>query len=221
VSSTFGEVLGLAVGVAISPVPIIAVILMLFSKSATVNSLSFLAGWVIGLLGVGIVVLASGLSSSDGAPSTASGWIKVLIGVLLLALGVKQWRSRPASGETASVPAWMATIDGFTPVKSFGVGVLLSAVNPKNLGLTLAAAATIGASGLSTGDEYVVLVLFVLVASATVATPVILNLVLGSRAEHALSEMKQWLTANNATVMGVLFFVLGANVLGTGISILA
>jgi hypothetical protein len=221
VSSTFGEVLGLAVGVAISPVPIIAVILMLFSKSATVNSLSFLAGWVIGLLGVGIVVLASGLSSSDGAPSTASGWVKVLVGVLLLALGVKQWRSRPASGETASVPAWMATIDGFTPVKSFGVGVLLSAVNPKNLGLTLAAAATIGASGLSTGDEYVVLVLFVLVASATVATPVILNLVLGSRAEHALSEMKQWLTANNATVMGVLFFVLGANVLGTGISILA
>lgn len=220
-SATFGEVLGLAVGVAISPVPIIAVILMLFSKSATVNSLSFLAGWVIGLLGVGVVVLASGLSSSDGAPSTASGWIKVLIGVLLLALGVKQWRSRPAPGDTAPVPAWMATIDGFTPVKSFGVGVLLSAVNPKNLGLTLAAAATIGASGLSTGDEYVVLVLFVLVASATVATPVILNLVLGSRAEHTLSEMKQWLTANNATVMGVLFFVLGANVLGTGISILA
>ena len=145
----------------------------------------------------------------------------MLIGVLLLALGVRQWRSRPAPGDTAPVPGWMATIDGFTPVKSFGVGVLLSAVNPKNLGLTLAAAATIGASGLSTGDEYVVLVLFVLVASATVATPVILNLLLGSRAEHTLSEMKQWLTANNATVMGVLFFVLGAKVLGSGISILA
>ena len=34
-----GAILGEAVGVAISPVPIIAVILMLFSKSATANSL--------------------------------------------------------------------------------------------------------------------------------------------------------------------------------------
>ena len=219
--ATFGDVLGEAVGVAISPVPIIAVILMLFSKSATVNSLSFLAGWFVGLLGVGIVVLASGLSSSDGAPSTASGWIKVVIGALFVALGVRQWRGRPRPGEAASVPAWMATIDGFTAAKSFGFGVLLSAANPKNLGLTLAAAATIGGSGLSTGDEYVVLVLFVLVASVTVAAPVILNLALGSRAEHTLTEMKLWLTANNATVMSVLFVVLGAQVLGAGLRIVA
>lgn len=144
--AAFGAVLGLAIGVAISPVPIIAVILMLFSKAAKLNSLSFLAGWIIGLLVVGTVVLASGATASDGAPSTASGWIKVLIGALFVALGVKQWTGRPGPGETASVPAWMAKIDDFTAAKAFGIGVLLSAVNPKNLGLTLAAAATIGAA---------------------------------------------------------------------------
>ena len=43
--------------------------------------------------------------------------------------------------------------------------------------LTIAAAATIGGSGLSTSDEYVVMVLFVAVASSTVAAPVILKMV--------------------------------------------
>jgi hypothetical protein len=219
--AAFGAVLGQAVGVAISPVPIIAVILMLFSKAAKINGLSFLAGWIIGLLVAGTVVLASGVTTSDGAPSTASGWFKVLIGALFVALGVRQWKSRPAPGETASVPAWMAKIDDFTAAKAFGIGVLLSAVNPKNLGLTIAAAATIGGSGLSTSDEYVLMVLFVAVASSTVAVPVILNLILGSRAAATLTTMKEWLTANNATVMSVLFVVLGANVFGAGLSILA
>jgi len=219
--AAIGGILSQAVGVAISPVPIIAVILMLFSKAAKVNSLSFLAGWIIGLLGAGMIVLALGISSSDDGPSTTSGWIKIAIGALFIVLGVKQWRGRPKDGETATTPAWMASIDDFTAVKSFGIGVLLSALNPKNLGLTIAAAATIGGSGLSSGDETIVMVVFVLLASLTVATPVILNLVLGSEAEHTLTVMKQWLIDNNATVMSVLFVVLGAKVLGDGIAIVA
>lgn len=216
-----GAILGEAVGVAISPVPIIAVILMLFSKSATVNSLSFLVGWIVGLLGAGLIVLALGISSSDGAPSTASGWIKIVIGALFLLLGVRQWHSRPKPGEQATTPGWMSAIDDFTAAKAFGVGLVLSAVNPKNLGLTVAAAASIGSAGLSSGDEIIVMVVFVLIASVTVAAPVILNMTLGSKAEHTLTEMKEWLIANNATVMSVLFVVLGAKVLGGGISIVA
>jgi tellurite resistance protein TehA-like permease len=127
--AAIGQILGLAVGVAISPVPIIAVILMLFSKKATVNSVSFLLGWVLGLLGAGLIVLALGLTASDGGPSTTSGWIKVALGALFLVLAVKQWKSRPKKGEQAATPAWMSAIDDFTAVKSFGIAVLLSAVN--------------------------------------------------------------------------------------------
>jgi threonine/homoserine/homoserine lactone efflux protein len=216
-----GAILGEAIGVAISPVPVIAVILMLFSKSAKANSLSFLVGWIIGLLGAGLIVLALGISSSDGAPSTASGVIKILIGAVFILLGIKQWRSRPKPGEQAKTPGWMSAIDDFTTAKAFGVGLVLSAVNPKNLGLTIAAAASIGSAGLSSGEEIVVLVVFVLIASVGVAAPVVMNLILGSKAEHTLNEMKEWLVANNATVMAVLFVVLGAKVLGGGISILA
>ena len=46
---TIGDILPTAIGVAISPVPIIAVILMLFSAKAKRNGLAFLLGWLGGL----------------------------------------------------------------------------------------------------------------------------------------------------------------------------
>lgn len=219
--ATIGAILASAVGVAISPVPIIAVILMLFSGAATRNSLSFLVGWIVGLLGAGLIVLGIEFAESDDGPTTANGVIKILIGALFVALGVKQWRGRPKSAADAEMPAWMSSIDDFTMGKSFGIGLLLAAVNPKNLGLTIAAAATISAGGLSGSEEIIVLVVFVALASLTVAVPVIVNLIAGEKAAPTLNTMKEWLIANNATVMAVLFIVLGAKVLGDGIAIVA
>jgi len=55
--SAAGEVLPLGIGVAVSPFPIIAVILMLLTKRAKSNAPAFLAGWVVGLAVVGVIVL--------------------------------------------------------------------------------------------------------------------------------------------------------------------
>ena len=74
------EVLTFAVGVAISPVPIIAVILMLFSARARVNGPVFLAGWVIGLAVVSGVVYALADASDVATDSTASDSVSSLPG---------------------------------------------------------------------------------------------------------------------------------------------
>lgn len=219
--SAIGEILGNAVGVAVSPVPIIAVILMLLSRRAVANSLAFLAGWVVGLLGVGLIVVLLDVAASDDDGSTAAGWVKVVIGVLFLALGVRQWTHRPRGDEEPAMPGWMASIGDFTAARSFGLAVILAAVNPKNLGLTIAAGATIGAAGLDGGQELVVLGVYVAVASVTVAAPVVLNLVLGERARAPLDATRSWLTTYDHVVMTVLFVVLGAKVLGDGIAVLA
>jgi hypothetical protein len=219
--SVIGDFLGNAIGVAISPVPIIAVILMLFTAKARANSLGFLLGWISGLTVAGVVVLALGLEGSDGGESDSGGWIKIVIGVLFLLLGAKQWAGRPTGDSEPKMPAWMATIDQFNVAKSFGLAFLLAGVNPKNLGLTIAAVVKITGGGLSSGEEIATLAIFVAIASLTVAAPVLLNLVLGSKAEGSLTVMKDWLVANNNTVMTVLFVVLGAKVLGDGIAIIS
>lgn len=214
-----GEILAPAVGVAISPVPIIALILMLFSNHAARNSVSFMVGWLVGLTVAGFVVLSLNLQSSDGSESDSGGIAKIVIGALFLLLGLRQWRSRPRHGEEPQTPGWMDAIDEFSAVKSVGFGFLLSAINPKNLGLTIAAAVSISGSGLTGGEEATVMVIFVLIASLTIILPVAAYLILGERADAGLTSMKDWLTANNHTVMTILFVVLGAKVLGDGLAV--
>jgi hypothetical protein len=67
------EIHPFAIGLAIIPVPIIAVILMLFSKRARVNGPMFLAGWVAGIAIVSGTVYAIA-DANDASTDTAWSW---------------------------------------------------------------------------------------------------------------------------------------------------
>ena len=139
--TVIGDLLPVALGVAISPVPIIAVILMLLAPNAKAASVAFLVGWVVGItVVVGLVVAPDRTGRRLGARPTRPTWasvLKLVLGAAAVLLAVKEWRSRPRPGETAELPKWMSAIDSVTPVKALGLGGLLSAVNPKNLALCL------------------------------------------------------------------------------------
>ena len=87
--------------------------------------------------------------------------------------------------------------------------------------LTLSAATSIAVSGLSAGEQIVVLAVFVILASATVAAPVLVYLIAGEGAEATLNRMKAWLIANNNTIMAILLLVIGVKLVGDGIGILS
>jgi hypothetical protein len=218
--NVIGSILPQAIGVAISPVPIIAVILMLFSQRARSNGPAFLVGWVLALAVVGSIVLVLanlGKVSTGGTPSTLAYVIKLLLGLLFLLLSIRQWRSRPREGEEPQMPGWMATIDKFTAGRAFGFSALLAGVNPKNLALTLAAALSIAQAGLSGAQPWIALAIFVILASLTVAVPVLYYLFAGQSAEKTLNSWKAWLVANNATVMFILLLVFGVILIGQGL----
>lgn len=219
--SVVGEILPLAIGVAISPVPIIAAILMLLSPQAKRTSLGFLAGWVAGITVaiVAFTVLSSALPErGSGSPAPISGVIKIVLGGLLLFLALRQWRGRPREGEPATLPKWMAAVDSMTPVKGFGLGFLLAAVNPKNLLMSISAGLIVGGAGMSTGATVLVIVIFVLLAAATVLIPVVGFLIASARMAGPLEHLRKWLVDHNAAIMAVLLLVLGVSVLGKGIS---
>ncbi len=217
-----GDILVPAIGIAISPVPIIAVILMLFSAKARENGPAFLGGWVLGVTGVVVVFIAiSGiLGASSGGASTLASLIQIALGVLLLLLAWMQWRKRPLPGQPAQPPKWMAAVDGMQPTQAFALGVALSAVNPKNLMLGASAAITIGKAGLDLVPLIVVILVFVLIASISIIVPVAYYLVGGESAKHTLDGWKAWLEANNAVVMTVLLLVMGVAIVGKGLGAL-
>ena len=216
-----GETLGYAVGIAVSPIPIAAVILMLFSGRARSNSVSFMVAWLAGIAVVTAVVIAiPGLETDDSAPSTTTGWVKLVLGVLLLAVGVRQWGARPGPDDEPVVPGWMARIDDLSPGAAFGLGFLLSALNPKNLLLAAAAGATLGSLPLSTGEMVGAVAVFTVIAALSVAVPVVAYLIAGSRLDPTLDRTKAWLIANNTAVMAVLLLVFGVSLLGDALQIL-
>jgi threonine/homoserine/homoserine lactone efflux protein len=221
VGEVIGELLPLALGVAISPVPMIAVILMLLAPHATAASVAFLAGWVVGITVVVVLValVVDPVDDSDGGgPSTFVSVLKLVLGAAAVLLAVKEWRSRPRAGQEPVMPKWMSAIDSVSPAKALGLGALLSGVNPKNLALCLTGGLTIGAGGLSPGETAVAVAVFVLVGSCSVAVPVIGYLVAKQRMQGPLDELRQWLTLHNSAVMAVLLLVIGVAIFGKGLA---
>jgi hypothetical protein len=217
--NAIGIILPEALGVAISPLSITVIILMLLSKRARSNSFAFLAGWVLALAVVGsiVLVLANLEKISIGSiPSTLAGVLKLLLGLSLLFLAIHQWRSRPGEGKEPEMPRWMKAIAQFTTRKAIGLGVL-TGVKPKNLILTLAAALSIAQAPVSGAASWIVMAIFIILASLTIAIPVLYYLIAGESAASMLTSWKVWLVANNATVMFILLLVFGVLLFGIGL----
>jgi hypothetical protein len=147
--------------------------------------------------------------------------LKLVLGVLLLALAVKQWNGRPEEGVEPKLPAWMKTIDTFSPIRSASIAAVLSSINPKNLILVVGGAASIAQTGATSGQQAAALAVFIAIASLGVGTPVAIYFVMGDRAATVLGGLRDWMASENATIMAVLFLVFGAKLIGDAISTLS
>ncbi|MGZ0712283.1 GAP family protein (plasmid) [Coraliomargarita sp. W4R53] len=220
-NGVIGNVLPLALGVAISVVPIIAAILMLLSPKAKVTSVGFMLGWIVGIVvAVTAFTLLSSVIPADSSSGSnpVVGTIQLVLGLLLLVVAVRQWKSRPKAGETPKLPKWMKAIDNVTFFSAFGLAFLLSAINPKNLLLAASAGVSIGSAGLDAGSIVIVIIIFVAIAASTVAVPVIAYLIAPNKLRAPLDKMRGWLAQQNALIMALLMLVIGVDLLGKGIA---
>jgi hypothetical protein len=205
------------VGIALSPLPIAASILMLFSSRAKTNGPAFVAGWIVGLAVVGGTVLLFGSAAgTDSKPSTLSLVLQIVIGAALLFMAFRQWRASRDTTKEPAMPAWMSSIDDFSVGKSFAVGFLLSGVNPKNLALNVAGVLVIAEAGMTVQQEWLAFAVYVLLASLTVALPVVYYLVARENSTATLTSVKAWLIGNNAVVMAVVLLIIGVKLLAAG-----
>jgi multidrug transporter EmrE-like cation transporter len=174
----------------------------------------------VSLAAVSTVVYVLAHDGNVATSTTASdsvSWGKIVLGAGLLMLARRNWRKRPAPGVEPEMPKWMGTVDRLSPAKAFGLAVLLAAVNPKNLLLTLGSATGLAQLGLSTTDAIVATAVFVAIASLSIAVPVAYAVFGGARATSSLESAKTWLTVHNAAVMAVLFLVFGVDLIAKGL----
>ena len=219
--AAIGGALPLAVGVALSPIPIIVVVLMLTTHRARVNGPVFVAGWLAGLAGLGAIVLSIDGSAGASSPSSASGWVswvKVAAGAVLLLVAAWQFRTRPTGSDKAELPKWVGRIDDIKPLSAAGLGIVMGGLNPKNLLLVVGAATAIAQTGISGGEQAIAYLVFALIGTLGVGTPVGIYFAMGARSEKLLAGLKDWMAQYNAVIMAVICLLIGVKLIGDGIS---
>lgn len=219
-----GTLLPLGLGIALSPFPIIMIVLMLSTAQARTNGLSFTAGWLVGiavLVTVPTLLLDAVEEYSEETSDVVAGIVRIALGLLLLFFAYRKImkrlrRSGDDSGDDG-LPGWMASTENTTPLKSLRSGLLISAANPKNVALAAAAGVTVTAAHLSATSDVWGIVVFVLIASMTILVPVAGYLIVPARMDAPLQSVKGWMSTNHGVMTALLLLVFGVVLIGNGL----
>lgn len=203
-----------ALVVAISPFSIVvAVIVLLHTNRPRINGTAFLAGRVLALAAVTAVF--------DQAPRIMSGlnrpippWLLTVVGVVLLAAGAWLWIKRD---RFATDPRWLARLNELSPIGAGAIGGFLVLSNPKMLAASAAAGLVIGTSTLHPAGVGLAVTYYAVVASSTVALPVLAYLVVGARYDVQLTRLKDWIDRRNAAIGAVVMVLVGVALLAMAV----
>ncbi len=181
----------IGLGIALEPFPLIAFILILSAEKGTWKGLAFILGWLACLVAViAAVVLTTGGKPPrpQTAPSTAALAVKLTLGIVLILLAVRQ---RRRMGRPRKPPSWMASLDRLSPWTAAGLAVFLQPWT-----LVAAGAATVVQAKLSTGGDYVTLVLFCLLGTSSFLYLELYAVFAPAAAAGRLEQMRSWLDAH-------------------------
>ncbi|MFT4040078.1 MAG: GAP family protein [Thermomicrobiales bacterium] len=216
------EIVPIAVGLAlVNPLPVMAVILLLFSPRAGAVAWAFVGGWLMGLVlmmaMLVFVVPAERLVGTEQDPTELVSIIRVALGAALLVLAYRKWNARPRDGEKAKLPGWVTSLQNSSPRTAMGIGLAMGAVNPKNLIFAISAAVAIAETQAPAPTMLALIAAYVLIGSVGVLGPVIWRTVAQASATIALQEWRVWLERNYNVMMGVIFVFFGIMVASKGI----
>lgn len=210
------ELIPLALVIALSPLSIIPAVLVLQAARPRPTGLAFLVGWVLGLSVVTLIfVEVSGLLGGGlGRQPHWAPYVRIVVGVALIAFGVFKWATRK---KTEHTPKWMRSFATIAPRRAFVTALILVVVNPKVLFMCLAAGLAIGTEGLGRTGALLGTAFFVALAASTVLVPVLAYAVSGDRLDPTLARVKAWMEAQHAVLIAAILVVLGLMVLYKGI----
>ena len=202
-----------AVGVALSPLPILAMLLVLGGRRPLLHGAAFWIAWTIGVAAPAIVfVVVAERSRAIDDEQAALAVAEIAVGVMFFAAALRvAFGRRPEP--SASPPRWLDALDRSGPLRAAALALLLSSGNPKNLALVLVAAVAIVQDGrLALGTA-----VFVGLAVSTV------SLLLGGytafpgRSRSMLTRLRGAIARNDRSIAMLGGFVLGAFFLADGI----
>ena len=208
-----GQTLPYALGILLSPLPVIPVLFILLGPRPRTSSIGYVVGWCCGIAFFTeiFVLISVFITNIESTPRWLS-WALIPLGIALLLLAIQRWSVRH---KPKPLPGWMTALETASPAKAFGLGFLVSIVSSPVF--LIGAGLTIGTASQSAAKDALDVLTFTVIASGLVILPVVLYLIAGKSVASALLASKQWLERNYATVSTVILFVFGVLILMKGI----
>lgn len=212
-----GLVLAPGLGAAISPMAIVADLILLTAKAGRSRAVMFGLGVFVATLVFASVVLVAlmtvNVHTSETSAKIAAGFSLVL-GFLLIWFALRQWQKRPRPGKKVVSPKWMTSLDSASGFKAFTLGIALSFMNAKNIPLTIATVTAVVHLGAPLWINAVATLFFAVLGSLGVAVPLLASILGGTGFEEKLKETKEYLVEHNAVILAIVFLLLGAQTVG-------
>jgi threonine/homoserine/homoserine lactone efflux protein len=192
----------IGVAVALDPLPLMAFLVILPSKRGVRKGAAFVFGWLASLVVVVVVtVLATGNNppKPDTAPSLAGLAVKIAIGVILVAIAIRQrrrWGRPKKPKKPKKPPKWQAHVDSMSPWYAMGLAPVL-----QPWGLIGAGAATVMEAKLSSAQSYLALFLFCVLGSASYLSMEIYAGLRPGKSRALLARFRTWIDAHTDQVI--------------------
>ncbi len=214
-----GQLLPIAIAAALSTLPIMATILILLSDRRDEAAIPYVAGWVLGAA----VVLTVATLAAQFLPDERSrhhqvvvGAFTIVIGAALIVFGVVAVRHRRSAGAHIPMPGWMDRIGSLQARPAFGLGLALN-LRPKALLLVAAAGIVLRSASLQVDGTAFAMAVFIVVATSTVVTPVLLTLLSPERMGPRLGRARQWLGSEGVVITAVITLLIGVVIVCAGL----
>jgi Sap, sulfolipid-1-addressing protein len=186
----------IGVAIALDPLPLTAFLIVLPAKRGVRKGAAFVFGWLVSLaIVVMVTVLATGNNppKPNTAPSLADLAVKLALGIVLVAIAIRQRRRK---GRPKKPPKWEAHVDGMSPWFAM---ILAPALQPWVL--ISAGAATVVEAKLSSTESYLALFLFCVLASASYLAIEIYAGFRPGKSQASLASSRAWINTHTDQVI--------------------
>jgi hypothetical protein len=198
--------------ITLEPIPLTTFIVILASQHGSRKGAAFVGGWIVSLaIVVVIAVAATGNSppKSNTAPSLGVLAAKIALGAGLLAIALRRYRRLGRPRKPKTPPKWQAGVDGMSPWYAMALAPL---VQP--WGLIAAGAATVVEAKLSSWADYLMLVYFCLVSTATYLFMEVYAALRPDQTRETLARLRSWIDTHTDQLIIWLSLIVGLWLIG-------
>jgi hypothetical protein len=182
---------------------IISAIIFATSERAREDSLAYVAGAMLAVVVETTIffLIANALNLKSSTEKGGHAWVDWLLVALLVILAIRVFLGRKES----EPPRWMGRLETASPRFAFRLGLVLFFAMPTDVLTMLTVAGYLAAHNASLLDA---LPFFILTA-LFIASPLIVLLLFGKRAQRSLPKIRDWMNDNSWIVseIVILFFL--------------